>query len=79
METSLHRELKRLYAGDGARTEVVVERYRIDAVRDGQLIEIQHGSLAAIRDKIRRLVDIAPRAAGQADRGPQTADQASRA
>ncbi len=38
------------------RTEVVVEPYRIDAVRDGRLIEIQHGSLAAIRDKIGRLL-----------------------
>ena len=56
METSLHRELKRLYAGDGAQTEVTIDRYRIDAVSGGQLIEIQHGSLAAIRDKIRRLV-----------------------
>jgi hypothetical protein len=56
METSLHRELKRLYAGRDAQTEVVLDKYRIDAVSDGQLIEIQHGSLAAIRDKIRRLL-----------------------
>jgi hypothetical protein len=57
METSLHRELKRLYAGDGALTEVVLGKYRIDAISGGQLIEIQHGSLAAIRDKIRRLLE----------------------
>jgi hypothetical protein len=57
METSLHRELKRLYAGPTARTEVVLDNYRIDAVSRGQLIEIQHGSLAAIRDKIRKLVE----------------------
>ncbi len=57
METSLHRELKKLYAGDGAQTEVVLDTYRIDAVSGGRLIEIQHGSLAAIRDKIRRLLD----------------------
>jgi hypothetical protein len=56
METSLHRELKKLYAGQQAQTEVVLDGYRIDAISDGQLIEIQHGSLAAIRDKIRRLV-----------------------
>jgi hypothetical protein len=56
VETSLHRELKRLYAGAGARTEVRVDGFRIDALCDGELIEIQHGSLAAIRDKIRRLV-----------------------
>jgi hypothetical protein len=57
METSLHRELKKLYAGQEAQTEVVLDRYRIDAINGGQLIEIQHGSLAAIRDKIRRLLD----------------------
>jgi len=56
METSLHRELKKLYAGDDAQTEVVLDQYRIDAVSGGQLIEIQHGSLAAIRDKIGRLL-----------------------
>ncbi len=56
VETSLHRDLKRLYAGDDARTEVRLDGYRIDAVRDGQLIEIQHGSLSAIRDKVRRLL-----------------------
>lgn len=57
METSLHRELKRIYAGTAARTEVVLDNYRIDAVSRGRLVEIQHGSLAAIRDKIRRLLD----------------------
>jgi hypothetical protein len=57
VETSLHRELKRLYAGDGARTEVQLDGYRIDAISDELLIEIQHGSLAAIRDKIRRLLE----------------------
>jgi hypothetical protein len=57
METSLHRDLKKLYAGDAAQTEVVLDRYRIDAVSGNRLIEIQHGSLAAIRDKIRKLLD----------------------
>jgi len=56
METSLHRQLKAIYAGDDGRQEVVCEGYRIDAIRGGELIEIQHGSLAAIRDKIRRLL-----------------------
>ncbi|MEX0978739.1 MAG: hypothetical protein WDZ48_07815 [Pirellulales bacterium] len=56
METSLHRELKLRYAGRQARTEVVLENYRIDAVSRGRLIEIQHGSLSAIRDKIGRLL-----------------------
>ena len=61
METSLHQELKRLYAGDEAQVEVRLGNYRIDVVRvDGargdELIEIQHGSLAAIRDKVRELL-----------------------
>jgi len=56
METSLHRDLKSLYAGDEARLEVPVAGYRIDVVSDGRLVEIQHGSLAAIRDKVRALL-----------------------
>jgi hypothetical protein len=59
METSLHRELKRHYAGPDGRTEVRVGRFRVDAVvcdaRGKQLIEIQHGPLWMIRDKIREL------------------------
>ncbi|MBA4019716.1 MAG: hypothetical protein C0483_21335 [Pirellula sp.] len=55
METSLHRQLKSFYAGDDAATEVRLGRFRIDVVRGNELIEIQHGSLAALRDKIRTL------------------------
>jgi len=55
METSLHQQLKSLYAGDTGETEVRLGRYRIDAVVDDELIEIQHGGLGAIRDKIRTL------------------------
>jgi hypothetical protein len=57
METSLHRALKTHYAGVGQRTEVRVGAFRVDAIRDGRIIEIQHGSLAAIRDKVRQLVE----------------------
>ncbi len=56
METSLHRQLKSLYADDASQFEVPLGRYRIDVVNGGRLVEIQHGSLAAIRDKIRNLV-----------------------
>jgi hypothetical protein len=56
METSLHRDLKRLYAGEAAQCEVRLGRYRIDAIVDGELIEVQHGPLAAIRDKVRKLL-----------------------
>ena len=57
METTLHRQLKALYAGTEARIEQRVAGYRIDAVRAGELIEIQHGGLAAIRTKIARLLE----------------------
>ena len=56
METSLHRELKSFYADEEAQFEVPLGRYRIDVVTGDRLIEVQHGSLSAIRDKIRTLV-----------------------
>ena len=57
METSLHRQLKQVYAGPAAQTEVPWDGgYRIDAVCDSTLIEIQHGQLAAIREKIGKLL-----------------------
>lgn len=52
MESSLHKQLKELYADAGAEIEQKLGRYRIDVVCDHELIEIQHGSLAAIRDKV---------------------------
>lgn len=52
MESSLHKQLKELYADKGAEVEQKLGRYRIDVVCDDELIEIQHGSLAAIRDKV---------------------------
>ena len=57
METTLHRQLKALYAGPDARLEERIAGYRIDAVRGGQLVEIQHGGLSAIRTKIARLLE----------------------
>lgn len=56
METSLHRELKTQYASGDARMEVPLDSYRIDVVSGDQLIEIQHGSLAAIWRKVAKLV-----------------------
>lgn len=55
METTLHRQLKELYCPDETFQEVVLGRYRIDAIRGDQLIEVQCASLGAIRDKIRQL------------------------
>ncbi len=57
METSLHRQLKSLYAGEDAQCEARLGKYRIDAISGDQLVEIQHSSLAAIRDKIRTLLE----------------------
>jgi len=57
METSLHRQLKEHYAAGAGQQEVVLQNYRIDAIRRGSLVEIQHGSLAAIRDKIADLLE----------------------
>jgi hypothetical protein len=60
METSLHRQLKEFYAAGAGALEVVCDGYRIDAVRGRRLIEIQHGSLAAIRDKVAALLEKHP-------------------
>ena len=56
METSLHRELKARYADDPSLTEVRLGCFRIDALAGDELVEIQHGSLAAIRRKIATLL-----------------------
>lgn len=56
METTLHRQLKGLYGIDDSEREVRVGEYRIDAVVDELLIEVQVASLAAIRRKIADLV-----------------------
>ena len=56
METSLHRDLKTLYADQDAQFEVSLGDYRIDVMSGDRLVEIQHGSLAAIRDKVKTLL-----------------------
>jgi hypothetical protein len=57
MESTLHRQLKSLYAGEQAACEIRVAGYRIDAVVDGRLIEIQQASLSALRAKVSRLLE----------------------
>lgn len=57
METTLHRQLKQLYAEVPEACEVQLDGFRIDAVAGGELIEIQHGSLGAIRRKIAALLE----------------------
>src|SRR3954465_8266102 len=56
METSPHRQLKEHYAAASGLVEQRIGRYRIDVIRESQLIEIQLASLTAIRDKIAALV-----------------------
>jgi hypothetical protein len=57
MESTLHRELKLLYGGSIEDVEVQVDGFRIDAVVDGKLFEIQQASLGAIREKVRNLLE----------------------
>jgi len=57
METSLHRQLKQHFAGSDDQTEVTLDGFRIDAIADsGELVEIQHAGLGALRDKTRSLL-----------------------
>jgi hypothetical protein len=56
MESTLHRELKLLYGGSIEDVEVQVDGYRIDAVVDGTLYEIQQASLGALREKVQALL-----------------------
>jgi hypothetical protein len=57
LETSLHQQLKRHYASDESQTEVAFGRFRIDAIRGEELIEIQCASLSAIKTKIGSLLN----------------------
>ncbi len=56
MESTLHHQLKHIYAVRGARTEVKLGRFRIDVVLNDELIEIQHASLSSIRSKVGSLL-----------------------
>ena len=56
MESSLHRQLKSLYAPSAEETEVVVDGYRIDAIAEGRLIEIQAASLSSLAPKLKQLL-----------------------
>jgi hypothetical protein len=58
LETTLHRQLKERFGPDsGGRSEVVVGKFRIDAVDvDGTLIEVQSAPLGALRSKLSRLL-----------------------
>ncbi len=57
MESSLHRQLKESYAPEADGREVRLRGYRIDAIVDDCLIEIQQSSLGALRTKVARLLE----------------------
>lgn len=58
MARALHSQLKAHYVAAEDRHEVVVDKYRIDAIDGrGRLIEIQCASLSAIRCKVLRLLE----------------------
>ena len=60
MESTLHRQLKTLYAPTSEETEVLVDGYRIDAISDGRLIEIQAASLSSLAPKLKVLLNDHP-------------------
>lgn len=55
-ETHFHAGLKRLLAPPGARFEVSVDGYVVDAVHEGLLIEVQTRNVASMREKLAVLV-----------------------
>ena len=56
-ESSLHFGLKQFYTQDGGFTEVWVNGYMIDVVKQEQLIEIQTGNFNAIKTKLENLLE----------------------
>ena len=56
-ERSLHASLKDLYMTEEAQSEVAVDGFVIDVVRNNLLIEIQTSNFAAIKTKLRALLN----------------------
>lgn len=57
-ESPLHAALKRAVAPPGARFEVSIAGYVIDAVHDDLLIEVQTGNVGALKPKLQRLLPL---------------------
>ncbi|MFW9795156.1 MAG: hypothetical protein ACFFEE_12680 [Candidatus Thorarchaeota archaeon] len=55
-ERSLHASIKELFMSGGARTEVEVDGYVIDVVKDGLLIEVQTKNFSKIKSKLLSLI-----------------------
>jgi hypothetical protein len=59
-ETSLHASLKEWLAQPGDEFEIKVDRYVVDILRQGHVIEIQTGNFGQIRTKVVALLPICP-------------------
>jgi hypothetical protein len=59
-EQPLHAALKAYYAQPVAQTEVLVDGYLIDVLREGELIEIQTGNFSTIKPKLTELTKYHP-------------------
>ncbi len=57
-EYSLHDALKELYKADTGKTEVKIENYIIDVVKNSSLIEIQTRNFSQIREKLMNLLQL---------------------
>ncbi|MGB5186388.1 MAG: hypothetical protein WBO84_04570 [Acidimicrobiia bacterium] len=57
-EKPLHASLKRWYARPGDRVEAPVDRFVIDLVRDGLLIEVQTRGFSSMKQKLTHLLDL---------------------
>ena len=55
-ETSLHEQLKFAYAGEHGLVEQLVDGFVVDVLVDGEIVEVQTGSMLKIRRKLERLV-----------------------
>jgi hypothetical protein len=60
-ESSLHAQIKARYCGDGGETECKLDGFVCDALRpDGAIVEVQTGSFAPLKAKVRRLCPTHP-------------------
>ncbi len=56
-EQALHAQVKSYYAGKNDQTEVLVDGYVVDVVKEGTLIEIQTGNFSVIKKKLLSLTE----------------------
>ena len=56
MESTLHQQLKQIHAPDSSSQEIGVGNYRVDAVVNDVLLEVQVSPLASLRSKVKKLL-----------------------